>query len=118
MKILLADDHSDVRSALRLLLEQQPGLSVTGEAANMNDLLAQIFAAHPDLVLLDWELPDLPRSQVSSTLRSLYPPVKILALSGCPEARRPALAAGADAFICKSDPPETLLNTLARLIAA
>ena len=109
MRVLLADDQSKVRSALRLLLEQEPGMSVVGEAVEAEDLLAQVEATQPDLVLLDWELPSLRTDDWLSTLRTLCPRLKVIALSGRPEARQAALTAGADTFISKGDPPERLL---------
>ena len=109
MRVLLADDQSKVRSALRLLLEQEPGMSVVGEAVEAGDLLAQVEATQPDLVLLDWELPGLRTDDWLSTLRTLCPRLKVIALSGQPEARWAALATGADAFVSKGDPPERLL---------
>jgi len=127
MRILVADDQPKVRSALRLLLEQEPGLSVIGEAAETESLLAQAEAICPDLVLLDWELPSLQAIDPStpstgaeagsghrllSALRALCPRLLVIALSGRPEARQAALAAGADAFVSKGDPPEQLLTTL------
>ena len=112
MRVLLADDQTKVRSALRLLLEQEPGLSVIGEAAKAENLLAQVEATQPDLVLLDWELPGLRTDDRLSALRTLCPLLKVIALSGQLEARRAALAAGAEAFVSKGDPPERLLTTL------
>jgi DNA-binding NarL/FixJ family response regulator len=109
MRVLLADDQTKVRSALRLLLEQEPGLSVVGEAVEAEDLLAQVEATQPDLVLLDWELPGLRTDDRLSVLRALCPQLKVIALSGQPEARRAALSAGADAFVSKGEPPERLL---------
>jgi DNA-binding NarL/FixJ family response regulator len=109
MRVLLADDQTKVRSALRLLLEQEPGLSVVGEAAEAEDLLAQVETTQPDLVLLDWELPGLRTDDRLSVLRALCPQLKVIALSGQPEARRAALSAGADAFVSKGEPPEQLL---------
>jgi DNA-binding NarL/FixJ family response regulator len=94
---------------LRLLLEQEPGMSVVGEAVEAGDLLAQVEATQPNLVLLDWELPGLRTDDWLSTLRRLCPRLKVIALSGQPEARRAALATGADAFVSKGDPPERLL---------
>jgi DNA-binding NarL/FixJ family response regulator len=113
MRVLLADDQTKVRSALRLLLEQEPGLSVVGEAAEAEDLLAQVEVTQPDLVLLDWELPGLRTDDRLSALRALCPQLKVIALSGQPEARRAALSAGADAFVSKGEPPERLLAALA-----
>ena len=112
MRVLLADDQSKVRSALRLLLEQQPGLSVVSEAAEAEDLLAQVEATQPDLVLLDWELPGLRADDRLPALRTRCPRLKVIALSGRPEARQAALTAGADAFVSKGEPPERLLTTL------
>jgi DNA-binding NarL/FixJ family response regulator len=112
MRVLLADDQSKVRSALRLLLEQEPGLTVVGEVAETEGLLAQVEATQPDLVLLDWELPGLRSDDRLSALRTLCPRLKVIALSGQPEARRAALAAGADAFVSKGDPPERLLEAV------
>lgn len=109
MRVLLADDQSKVRSALQLLLEQQPGIHVLGEAVDTTGLLSWVKAMCPDLVLLDWELPGLPRHDVLSALRARCPHLKVIALSGRPEARQAALTAGADAFVSKGDPPEQLL---------
>jgi DNA-binding NarL/FixJ family response regulator len=110
MRVFLADDQPRVRSALRLLLEQDPQLSVVGEAAAAEGLLAQVRAAHPDLLLLDWELPGLQATNpLLPALRALCPRLSVIALSGRPEARRAALAAQANAFVSKGDPPERLL---------
>ena len=57
MRVLLADDQAWLRSAVRLLLEQEPDIEVVGEAAEANVLLSIIDAVAPDLLLLDWELP-------------------------------------------------------------
>jgi DNA-binding NarL/FixJ family response regulator len=112
MRVLLADDQPRVRFALRVLLEQQPGLTVVGEADDANDLLAQAEATHPDLVLLAWELPGLAAAGSLPALRTACPGLLVIALSGRPAARRSAIAAGADAFVSKADPPEQLLKTI------
>ena len=109
MRVLLADDQSKVRSALRLILEQQPDLNVLGEAVDAQGLLDWVRLVCPDVVLLDWELPGLSRHDLLSALRARCPHLKVIALSGRPEACQAALAAGADAFVSKGDPPEQLL---------
>mgnify|MGYP006306362753 FL=1 len=112
MDVLLADDQAKVRSALRLVLEHQPDIDVLGEAVNATGLLDWVKAASPDVVLLDWELPGLSRG-VLGKLRALCPTLDIIALSGQPEARQAALAAGVDGFVSKGDPPEKLLTAIA-----
>jgi DNA-binding NarL/FixJ family response regulator len=61
---------------------------------------------------MDWELPGGSAESLVAGLRRLNPRVLILALSGRPEVRSPALAAGADAFVCKGDPPEAVLAAI------
>lgn len=112
MRILLADDQATVRSALQLLLEENPELDVVGEATEAGELLAQVDMACPDLVLLDWELPGSQAADLLPALRQHLPHLVVIALSGRPEARQSALDAGADAFVSKGDPPERLLATL------
>ena len=111
MDILLADDQK-VRLALRVLLEQTAGLTVVGEASNAQDLVTQTSAKRPDLVLLDWTLPGLHDDGTLCTLRQICPDVSVIVLSGRPEAQKPALAAGANAFVSKVDPPERLLAAI------
>lgn len=112
IKIMIADDHTDVRSALRLVIEHEPGYEVTGEATTANDLIARLPGAAPDVLLLDWELPGVRAVHLVPVARSLVPGLVVVALSGNPEARDRALSAGADAFVCKGEAPEALLETL------
>ena len=109
MRVLLADDQPEVRSALRLLLEQDPSLTVVGEAAEADDLLAQVGADCPDLLLLDWELPGGTVAELVTELRAQCPELVIIALSSRPEARRADLKVGADGFISKGSPPQEVI---------
>jgi len=111
MRILLADDEPRVRSALRLLVEQELGLCVVGETAQAAGLEKLVQSTHPDLLLLDWELPCVGAAMLT-LLHAIFPLLKIVALSGQPESGQTARQAGVDAFISKVDPPERLLNTL------
>jgi DNA-binding NarL/FixJ family response regulator len=112
MRILLADGRPKVRFALRVLLERQPGLEVVGEASDACQLLTQVGEICPDLVLLGWELPGLTALESLSSMRDVCPGLSVIALSGRPEARQVALAAGADGFVSKVDPPNRLLEAV------
>jgi DNA-binding NarL/FixJ family response regulator len=109
MRVILADDQVNVRSALRLLLEHQPDVEILGEAADTTCLLDWVKVLCPDLVLLDWELPGLAADALLPLLEGHCPALRVIALSVRPESRQAALDAGADAFVCKCDAPEGLL---------
>lgn len=113
MRVLLADDQPEIRSALRLLLEQADGTAVVGEVDKAHDLIAQLEAAQPDVLLLDWELPDLHPGEAFTAMRSCCPGLFVIALSSRPERSQQAFAAGVDAFVCKCDAPEVLLAAVA-----
>jgi DNA-binding NarL/FixJ family response regulator len=112
MRIVVADDEASVRSALRLLLEQDLRVTAIIEVAAAESLLVQAEATRPDVVLVDWDLPGLHTGHVLSALRSVVSHPAVIALSSRPDERRAALAEGVDAFVCKGDAPEQLLLTL------
>jgi DNA-binding NarL/FixJ family response regulator len=111
MRILLADDETRVRSALRLLLEQLLGQNIVGETDHAEDLQKMVQTTAPDLLLLDWELPRL-KAGLLTSLHSTCPGMKIIALSGRLDAAKTALTNGADAFISKNESPDHLLKIL------
>jgi DNA-binding NarL/FixJ family response regulator len=94
-----------------MLLVRQPGLEVVGEAATVEDLLARVHATQPDLLLLHWRLgEEMP--ELVEMLKRDCPELRVIALSVRQEASQPALDAGAEAFVCKMDPPEKLLAAI------
>ncbi len=116
MRVLLADDQVEVRSALGLLLAQIDGVRVIGEASDATLVLQAVAQKQPDLLLLDWELPGLPPEQLLRLLLYERPSLKIIAMSSRPEAHRAALAAGSHAFLSKSEPPERVLALFQSLL--
>ncbi len=113
MRILIADGESNVRYGLRVLLEERSEFEMAGEAADAENLLAQIEAACPDLVLLSWGLPGPAGTDLLAALRSICDNLYVIVLSGRPEARQAILDAGANAFISKVESPERLLAAIA-----
>ncbi len=87
-------------------------MTVVGEAVDADDLLDQAGATSPDLVLLDWSLPGMAACDLLPALRRVCPDLLVVAPSARPEARRAALAAGANAFASKGNPPERLLAAI------
>jgi len=116
MRVVLADDQAWLRSAIRLLLEQLSDVETVGEATDVQHLRRLSTDARPDLVLLDWELPGMQLSgqqrSLLHDLRQQHPQLQIIVMSGRPESSQTALAAGANAFVSKAEPPEQLLAAL------
>jgi DNA-binding NarL/FixJ family response regulator len=113
LHILLADDDIQVRSALRLILEQDANHGEINEVENTERLLAWAAQGKVDLVLLDWYLPGLQQpAHVFAFLRQNAPQLKIIAMGADNQSRQIAIALGADAFISKSDPPEELMKAV------
>lgn len=112
MKILVADHQDRVRFALRMLLERMLGLKVMGEASNSGELSLLITSTCPDLLLLEWELPNLNAEAMLPDLRELCPNLKVIVISGVSGVRQAALQAGADEFVNKTAPPEALLEAV------
>ena len=115
MRILIADDQADVRSALGLLLMQEPNLQVVAEATDAIGVLLAAEKETPSLVLLDWELPGAPSASLVRVLRNRWPQLRVIALSSLPEARSAAINAGVDTFVDKGDPPDALLEALRKV---
>ena len=59
VKLLLVDDHAVVRSGLRMLLEDQGGVTIVGEAGTAKEAIQATTRLNPDVVLMDIGLPDL-----------------------------------------------------------
>lgn len=113
-RVLIADSNRKVRSALRLLLSYEPSVAAIGEAEDADEVVRLVSGQQFDLVLLDWRTFGGAAESLLGTLRGLLPDVFVLALSTEQEAGLPALAAGADAFFNKADPPEQLLALVRR----
>ena len=115
MRILIADDQADVRSALGLLMMQEADLEVVAEATDAVGVLLAAEKQPLNLILLDWELPGMPSASLVRILRNQWPQLHLIALSSLPEARSAAINAGVDAFVDKGDPPGALLTALRKV---
>ncbi|MGC9348690.1 MAG: response regulator [Anaerolineae bacterium] len=116
MRVLLADGHPQVRQALRMFIDEEPGLSIVGAVSGREPLLAQARALQPDLILLEWELGDRPGNELLSALRALDLPGNVIVLSSRSESEQAALDAGADGFVDKANGPEDLVSVLRSLM--
>ena len=112
MRVLVADDNREIRSALRLALLELSDQWAIMEAGDAAATLTLLERQDVDVVLLDWELPGFDAATMLTQIKARAPGCTVIALSGCPEARNVSLQLGADHFVSKSDPPVNLLELL------
>ena len=117
MRVLVAATHPQLRWALRTVLREEPALIVIGEASTNHNLLTQASALRPDLILLDWDLLDHPKAGALAVLRGINAKSGIIVVSEQLGLREAAVAAGADAYLYKYDPPDQFLAALRGLLA-
>lgn len=78
VRILLVDDNPSVRRYLRTVLEQQITWRVCGEAKTGGEALQKVLEAPPDLILLDYQMPDLNGVDVARQISEMFPKIPIL----------------------------------------
>lgn len=81
IRIVLADDHTVLRSGLRLLLDNQPHLQVVAEASNGIQALSMTQQHQPDVLLLDINMPEADGLSIIPQVRQTSPQTKILILT-------------------------------------
>ncbi len=119
-RVLLADDQSMVRTGFRMILESEPDIEVVGEAASGEQATAAARRLHPDVVLMDIQMPG--GDGLEATRRITESPditsrVVILTTFERDEYVFEALHAGASGFLLKNAPPEQLVEAV-RVVAA
>ena len=81
IRILIADDHTVLRSGLRLLLNAQPDFEVVGEASTGEETVERAIALRPDVLLLDIAMPDLNGLEAARRIRQQAPELRIIVLT-------------------------------------
>jgi DNA-binding NarL/FixJ family response regulator len=111
---MLVDDHALFREGLALLLKGRPNLQVVAEAATGEEALAQLESAHPDLVLLDLNLPGIGGVEACRLLKERAPELRvvILTMSDDLESIFEAVRAGACGYLLKDIASQNLLEAI------
>jgi DNA-binding NarL/FixJ family response regulator len=103
IKVLIVDDQEAFRSAARLVIDLAEGFEVAGEAETGEEGVQLAADLRPDLVLMDMNLPGIDGLEATRQIITSLPQTKVIGLSTYEEFRERAVAAGAMAFISKSD---------------
>ena len=117
-RVFVVDDHPIVRQGLAQLINQQPDLSVCGEAEDVDDAFQGIAACAPDILIVDISLkgPDGLELLKSIRVRDISLPVLILSMHEESLYAERALRAGANGYIMKQEATENVLVALRRIL--
>lgn len=112
LRLLIVDDNPRARDGLSAFLSTQNGLQVISEASNGEEALAEVESQHPDLVLMDLQMPVMDGLQATRIIKQRWPQVKVIILTIYSEGESPARQAGADGFLVKGCSSEEMRETL------
>jgi len=103
IRVFLVDDHEVVRRGVAEVLEDDPDLTVAGEAGSVAEALARVPAVRPDVVLIDMRLPDGDGAALCRELRERVPGLRCIVLTSYSEqdALEAAIRSGASGFLLK-----------------
>jgi DNA-binding NarL/FixJ family response regulator len=114
IRILAVDDHPVFRQGIAGLIEGQADMALVGEASNGREAIQQFRTHHPDVTLMDLQMPAMNGIQAILGIRSEFPNARIIVLTtytGDVQVVR-ALKAGARGYILKGNVRRELLDTI------
>jgi DNA-binding NarL/FixJ family response regulator len=112
IRVLLADDHELVRASLRIILDDQPGITVVAEAGDGVEAIEQVRRTSPDVCLVDIQMPRLDGLGVAGELASSRTKVVMVTTFDLDEYVYRALRCGAAGFVLKGVAPGLLVEAV------
>jgi DNA-binding NarL/FixJ family response regulator len=119
LRIMLADDHETVREGLKMIVNAQEDMEVTGSAADGREAVTRAQELLPDVLVMDISMPKLNGLKATEKLKQLCPQVKVLTLSRHADDGylRELLSAGACGYVLKQSASTELIHAI-RAVAA
>lgn len=119
IKIVIADDHAIVRRGLRQLLDDEEGFEVVAEAEDVESARRYLRGHHPDVLVLDLNMPGEPSIDAIPKLRSEFPETQIVVLTmqNEPAYARSALGAGVLGYVLKESADAELVEAIRAAVA-
>lgn len=119
IQIVLIDDHSIMRAALRLLIERHPRMTVVGEASNRAEALKIVRRTRPAIILLDLDLDGESGVDLLPDLRKVASGARVIVLTGIRDAGgyRQAVELGARGLVLKEQDFDTLVQAIEHVYA-
>lgn len=114
IRVLLVDDQALLRKGFRMILEQETGIEVVGEASGGEEAVALTHQLHPDIVLMDVRMPDMDGIEATSRIVASGAETRVLILTtfDLDEYAFAGLRAGASGFLLKDVPPAGLISAI------
>ncbi len=114
IKILIADDQSLFREALRTLLSAYPGLDIVGDASNGEEALRLAFTLNPDVVLMDLRMPIVDGVEATRKIVKLGKNIKVIVLTTFDDDETvfDGLRAGAVGYLLKDVSADKLIEAI------
>jgi len=114
IRILVVDDHPIIRQGIAVLVGTQPDMSLIAEASNGREAIQQFREHHPDITLMDLQMPEMNGLDAMATIRGEFPDAKIIVLTtytGDVQILR-ALKSGAYGYLLKNTFHKELVDTI------
>ena len=114
VRVLVADDHPVVRSGIKGMLEPDPGFDVVGEASSGPEAVDLALREHPDVVLMDLQMPGLDGASATTQIKAQLPQTKVLVLTTYATDADivRAIDAGAVGYLLKDAPHEDIARAV------
>lgn len=111
IRVLLADDHPVFRAGLRATLEDEPGITVVGEATNGDEIARCCARLAPNVLLLDLRMPGRPAEETIMALHAEWPTTRIVVVTASDDAfrLRQLVLRGAVGYVLKDESPTVIV---------
>ncbi len=118
IRVLIADDHTIVRSGVRLLLEAEPDIEVVGEALDGQQAVTLAETLRPEVILMDIAMPGMDGLEATRKIIALWPDIRVLVLTmhRTDDYFFEMLKAGASGYVLKGAQTDELINAI-RVVA-
>jgi NarL family two-component system response regulator LiaR len=114
VRVLICDDYAPMRSLLRAIIDERPGMAAVGDAADGNEAIAEATRLQPDVILLDLAMPRKTGLQALQEIGRIAPMARIVIFSGFSIASvgKDVMGLGAVSYLQKGASPDAIADAI------